>query len=94
MRSVGRFLIFDVTTEESFEQMKILLDLDETSLQGKPNNGRRFYIIGDTSKVTENLYKDIAINKSNESYDRVVRYEEAVDLAADYSCNYLEMNLA
>jgi hypothetical protein len=67
MRSVGRLLIFDVTTEESFEEMKILLDLDKTSLQGHPKKGRRFFIIGDTSEVTENLYKDIAINKSIES---------------------------
>ena len=73
--------------------MKILLNLDKTSLRGDPNNGKRFFLIGDTSKVTENLYKDIAINTWNESQYRVVSYEEAVDLAADSSCNYFEMNV-
>jgi hypothetical protein len=61
MRSVGRLLIFDVTTVESFAQLKTLLDLDKSSLQGNPKNGRRFFIIGDTSKVT-----DKAISKSDD----------------------------
>jgi hypothetical protein len=47
--------------------MKVLLDLDKSSLQGNPKNGRRFFIIGDTSKVTDNLSKDKAISKSDES---------------------------
>ena len=54
-------MIFDVTAGESFAHMKILLDLDKSSLQGNPKNGRRFFIIGDTSKVT-----DKAISKSDE----------------------------
>ena len=65
--SVGRLLIFDVTNGQSFSRMKSLLDLNKADLQGNPNNGRRFFIIGDTSKVTDNHYKDISINKSNES---------------------------
>ena len=94
MRTVGRLLIFDVTNGESFSRMKTLLRLNKADLQGNQNNGSRFFIIGDTSKVTENLYLDNETNKSSERRDRVVIWEEAADLANDYSCNYFEINLA
>lgn len=92
MRSTGRLLIFDVTSGVSFEHLKTLLDLDKSSLQRNRKNGARFFIIGDTSKVS---YKEeVEIDEQMGCLDRAVRQEEAAELAAEYSCNYFEMNLA
>ncbi len=46
------------------------------------SNGSQFYLIGDISKF------DIE-NKKN----RKISYEEAQDFAANYNCNYVEVNL-
>jgi hypothetical protein len=89
MRSAGRLLLFDVTSGVSFAHLKTLLDLDKAGLQ---RNGRRFFIIGDTSKVSEK--EEVEIDEKKGGMDRAVSKEEAAELAAEYSCNYLEMNLA
>jgi hypothetical protein len=61
MRSVGRLLIFDVTAGESFAQIKVLLDLDKNSLQGNPNNGRRF-LSSATPAMSQITFKKIRLS--------------------------------